>query len=244
MQDNLFSHWVELRQRLVRAGLAILLLFFGLVYWAPHIFHLLAKPLLMHLPEGGKMMVTDVTGSFFVPIKVTLLVAFILALPFVLYQIWAFIAPALYPHERKGILPLVSSSYILFLCGMAFAYFVVFPVLFQMMAHYNAPLDAQMSTDIDRYVSFTLSLFLAFGITFEIPLVVILCVRIGLISTTQLKKIRPYIIVGAFVLSAIITPPDVFSQLLLAIPLVLLYELGLLIARFLPPASSSKSLAE
>ncbi len=238
MQETTISHWMELRQRLIRAGLSVLLIFFSLVYWAPQIFHLLARPLLANLPKDGKMMVTDVTGSFFIPMKVTLLAAFMLALPFVLYQIWAFIAPALYPHEKKGVLPLVGSSYILFICGMAFAYFAVFPVLFQMMAHYNAPLEAQMSTDIERYVSLTLSLFMAFGVTFEIPLVVILLVRTGLLTLSRLKTMRPYVIVGAFILSAIITPPDVFSQLLLAIPLVLLYEIGLFVARFFQPTPS------
>jgi len=187
------------------------------------------------LPAGGKMIVTDVTGSFFVPMKVTMLVAFIIALPVVMYQLWAFIAPGLYMHERKLILPLVVSSYSLFIIGMAFAYFLVFPTVFNFMASYNAPLGAEMSTDIDNYLSFAMTTFLAFGITFEVPVVVVVLVRMGMVPLAKLKEIRPYVIVGAFVISAVVTPPDVLSQLLLAVPMTLLYELGLLIARFYVP---------
>ena len=184
------------------------------------------------------MIVTDVTGSFFVPMKVTMLVAFIIALPVVMYQLWAFIAPGLYIHERKLILPLVVSSYSLFIIGMAFAYFLVFPTVFKFMASYNAPLGAEMSTDIDNYLSFAMTTFLAFGITFEVPVVVVVLVRMGMVPLAKLKEIRPYVIVGAFVISAIVTPPDVLSQLLLAVPMTLLYELGLLVARFYVPKPS------
>ena len=184
------------------------------------------------------MIVTDVTGSFFVPMKVTMLVAFLIALPVVMYQLWAFIAPGLYMHERKLILPLVVSSYTLFIIGMAFAYFLVFPTVFKFMASYNAPLGAEMSTDIDNYLSFAMTTFLAFGITFEVPVVVVVLVRMGMVPLAKLREIRPYVIVGAFVISAIVTPPDVLSQLLLAVPMTLLYELGLLIARFYVPRSS------
>jgi len=182
--------------------------------------------------------VTDVTGSFFVPMKVTMLVAFIIALPVVMYQLWAFIAPGLYLHERKLILPLVISSYSLFIIGMAFAYFLVFPTVFKFMASYNAPLGAEMSTDIDNYLSFAMTTFLAFGITFEVPVVVVVLVRMGMVSLVKLKEIRPYVIVGAFVISAVVTPPDVLSQLLLAVPMTLLYELGLLVARLYVPKPS------
>ena len=154
LQESFLSHLFELRDRVIKAGLAIIIVFVGLVYWAPDIFHLFAQPLLQALPVGGKMIVTDVTGSFFVPMKVTMLVAFIVALPVVMYQLWAFIAPGLYNHERKLILPLVVSSYSLFIIGMAFAYFLVFPTVFKFMASYNAPLGAEMSTDIDNYLSF------------------------------------------------------------------------------------------
>ena len=238
LQESFLSHLFELRDRVIKAGLAIIIVFVGLVYWAPDIFHLFAQPLLQALPVGGKMIVTDVTGSFFVPMKVTMLVAFIIALPVVMYQLWAFIAPGLYIHERKLILPLVVSSYSLFIIGMAFAYFLVFPTVFKFMASYNAPLGAEMSTDIDNYLSFAMTTFLAFGITFEVPVVVVVLVRMGMVSLAKLKEIRPYVIVGAFVISAIVTPPDVLSQLLLAVPMTLLYELGLLVARFYVPKPS------
>ncbi len=238
LQETFLSHLFELRDRVIKSVLAIIIVFVSLVYWAPDIFHLFAQPLLEALPAGGKMIVTDVTGSFFVPMKVTMLVAFLIALPVVIYQLWAFIAPGLYLHERKLILPLVVSSYTLFIIGMAFAYFLVFPTVFKFMASYNAPLGAEMSTDIDNYLSFAMTTFLAFGITFEVPVVVVVLVRMGMVSLAKLKEIRPYVIVGAFVISAIVTPPDVLSQLLLAVPMTLLYELGLLIARFYVPKSS------
>ena len=237
VQESFLSHLFELRDRVVKSVLAIIVVFVSLVYWAPDIFHLFAQPLLQALPAGGKMIVTDVTGSFFVPMKVTMLVAFLIALPVVMYQLWAFIAPGLYLHERKLILPLVVSSYTLFLIGMAFAYFLVFPTVFKFMASYNAPLGAEMSTDIDNYLSFAMTTFLAFGITFEVPVVVVVLVRMGMVSLAKLREIRPYVIVGAFVVSAIVTPPDVLSQLLLAVPMTLLYELGLLIARLYVPKS-------
>ena len=238
LQESFLSHLFELRDRVIKSGLAIIVVFIGLVYWAPDIFHLFAQPLLKALPVGGKMIVTDVTGSFFVPMKVTMLVAFIIALPVVMYQLWAFIAPGLYLHERKLIMPLVVSSYSLFIIGMAFAYFLVFPTVFKFMASYNAPLGAEMSTDIDNYLSFAMTTFLAFGITFEVPVVVVVLVRMGMVPLVKLKEIRPYVIVGAFVISAIVTPPDVLSQLLLAVPMTLLYELGLLVARFYVPKPS------
>jgi len=239
IQESFLSHLYELRDRVIKAGLAIIIVFIGLVYWAPDIFHLFAQPLLEALPVGGKMIVTDVTGSFFVPMKVTMLVAFVIALPVVMYQLWAFIAPGLYLHERKLILPLVVSSYTLFIVGMAFAYFLVFPTVFKFMASYNAPLGAEMSTDIDNYLSFAMTTFLAFGITFEVPVVVVVLVRMGLVPLAKLKEIRPYVIVGAFIVAAVVTPPDILSQLLLAVPMTLLYELGLLVARFYVPKPSN-----
>lgn len=235
-EDTFISHLVELRDRIIKAGASVIVVFLCLVYWAPNIFRLLARPLLQNLPAGGKMIVTDVTGSFFVPMKVTMMVALVIALPIVLYQIWAFVAPGLYQHEKKLILPLVGSSYTLFLAGMAFAYFLVFPTIFRVMAHYNAPLGAEMSTDIDNYLSFALTTFLAFGVTFEVPIVVMLLVRMGFLTIKKLKEIRPYVIVGAFVVSAVVTPPDVFSQLMLAVPLIVLYEAGIIAARlFIKP---------
>lgn len=234
-QESFMSHLFELRDRLIRSAIALLIAFVGMVYWAPDIFHLFSKPLLDALPNGGRMIVTDVTGSFFVPMKVTMLVAFLIALPYIIYQIWSFIAPGLYNHEKKLILPIVASSYILFVSGMAFAYLIVFPTVFKFMAHYNAPLGADMATDIDKYLSFAMTTFLAFGITFEVPIVVVVLVKLGMVSIKKLKEIRPYVIVGAFIIAAVVTPPDVLSQLLLAIPLCLLYELGILVSRFYEP---------
>ena len=234
-EESFFSHLVELRDRIIKASLAICIIFLGMVYWAPDIFHALADPMLKVLPAGAHMIVTDVTGSFFVPIKVTFMAAFVLALPFVIYQVWAFVAPGLYQHEKKLVLPLVISTYSLFLVGMAFAYFLVFPTVFGFMVQYNAPLGADMSTDIDKYLSFAMTTFLAFGFTFEVPVVVVVLVRMGIVSLAKLKEWRPYIIVGAFVVAAIATPPDIMSQLLLAVPLCILFELGLLVARFYEP---------
>ncbi|MCS6764211.1 MAG: twin-arginine translocase subunit TatC [Candidatus Protistobacter heckmanni] len=231
-QETFMSHLVELRSCIVRAAAGVIIVFLALVYWAPGIFHVFAKPLLDALPKGGRMIVTDVTGSFFVPMKVTMLVSFVIALPYVLYQVWRFVAPGLHQHEKRLVLPLVASSYTLFVCGMAFAYFLVFPTVFRFMAHYNAPLGAEMSTDIDNYLSFAMTTFLAFGITFEVPVVVIVLVRFGLVSLQKLKEVRPYVVMGAFIIAAVVTPPDVLSQLLLALPLVLLYELGLLAAKW------------
>lgn len=229
-QETFISHLVELRERIVKAGAGVLLVFLGLVYWAPDIFNLFSRPLIQALPKNGHMIVTDVTGSFFVPMKVTLLAAFLIALPWVLYQIWRFVAPGLYTHEKRMIMPLVVSTYVLFLCGVAFAYFLVFPTVFKVMAHYNAPLGAEMSTDIDKYLSFAMTTFLAFGITFEVPVVVVVLVRMNLMTVEKLKAIRPYVIVGAFVVAAVVTPPDIMSQLFLAVPMCLLFELGLLLA--------------
>jgi sec-independent protein translocase protein TatC len=243
-EETFISHLVELRDRIIRAGIAVIVVFVGLVYWAPDIFRLLARPLMQNLPRDGKMIVTDVTGSFFVPMKVTMLVAFVIALPFVLYQIWAFVAPGLYQHEKKLVAPLVASSYTLFLCGMAFAYFVVFPTIFRVMAHYNAPLGAEMTTDIDNYLSFVLTMFLAFGVTFEVPIVVVLLVRMGVVTVKKLKQVRPYVIVGAFIVAAVVTPPDVFSQLILALPLIVLYEAGIIAARVFVGTGEKKAADE
>ncbi|CAD6561336.1 Sec-independent protein translocase protein TatC [Paraburkholderia hiiakae] len=230
VEETFISHLVELRNRIIRAGASVLFVFMGLVYWAPDIFRVLAHPLIQNLPTNGKLIVTDVTGSFFVPVKVTMVVALVIALPVVLYQIWAFIAPGLYRQERKLVVPLVASSYTLFLCGMAFAYFVVFPTIFRVMAHYNAPLGVEMTTDIDKYVSFALTMFLAFGATFEVPIIVVILAGMGIVTVGKLRQIRPYVIVGAFAISAVVTPPDVFSQLILAFPLIILYEVGLIAA--------------
>jgi sec-independent protein translocase protein TatC len=230
-QETFISHLVELRDRLLRAIVAVLVLTLCLVPWAKEIYALLAKPLLSVLPAGSTMIATDVTGTFLVPLKVTLMAGFLLALPYVLFQAWAFVAPGLYQHEKRLALPVIVSSFVFFLVGMSFAYFVVFPVAFGFFVGY-APAGVQMMTDIDKYLSFVLTMFLAFGITFETPVVVVVLVRMGVVSLEKLRSIRPYVIVGAFVIGAVFTPPDVISQLLLAVPLWVLYEVGLLLARF------------
>jgi len=230
-QDTFISHLVELRNRLLLAIGAVFAVFLCLVFWAKDLYSLLAKPLLAALPAGGQMIATDVVGVFLVPIKVAALVAFVIALPYVLYQVWAFVAPGLYANEKRLVLPLVVASSVLFLIGMSFAYFLVFPTVFEFMAKV-APEGVAWMTDIDKYLSFVMTTFIAFGVTFEVPVVVIVLVRAGFISIEKLKEIRPYVIVGAFVVGAIITPPDVVSQFMLAVPLWLLYELGIVLARF------------
>jgi sec-independent protein translocase protein TatC len=233
-QETFISHLIELRSRLLRSIVAVVIVLLCLVPWAKQIYAVLAAPLMRALPPGATMIATDVTGTFLVPLKVTLMAAFLLALPYVLWQVWAFVAPGLYQHERKLALPVLASSFVCFVAGMAFAYFAVFPIAFGFFAGY-APAGVTMMTDIDKYLSFVLTMFIAFGITFETPVVVIVLVRFRVVSLEKLRGIRPYVIVGATVIGAIFTPPDVVSQLLLAIPLWLLYELGLVLARFVEP---------
>ena len=229
--DSFLSHLVELRSRLVKASLAIVVVFVCLVPFASHIYDFLAQPMLHALPAGTKMIATGVITPFLVPIKVTLLVAFILALPVVLYQMWAFVAPGLYSHEKKLAMPIILSSFLLFLVGVAFCYFFVFGTVFRVINEV-APKSVMVAPDIDSYFSFVMSMFIAFGVTFEVPIVVVVLVRFGLITVATLKSIRPYVIVASFVVAAIITPPDPGSMMLLAVPLVLLYEVGIFVARF------------
>lgn len=229
-EESFISHLVELRTRLVRASLAVVLITLALSPFMKQIFDLLSLPLMNALPQGTKLLATGVVAPFIVPLKVTLLVGLVLALPYVLYQIWAFVAPGLYQHERRFALPIIISSFVLFLIGVAFCYFFVFGVVFKAVASF-APTSVQVAPDIDAYFSFVLGLFLAFGITFEVPVVVVVLVKFGMVSIEKLREIRPYIIVGAFIVAAIVTPPDVLSQLLLAVPLCLLYEFGILMAR-------------
>ena len=244
-EDSFLSHLFELRDRLIRALAAILIVFVCLFPWAKELYAMLAQPLLASLPSGGQMIATDVVGVFLVPMKVALMVAFLIALPYVLYQVWAFVAPGLYAHEKKLALPLVAASVVLFFIGMTFAYLLVFPTVFSFMAKV-APDGVAWMTDIEKYLSFVMSTFIAFGVTFEVPIVVIVLVQMGVVSLTTLKAWRPYVIVGAFVIGAIFTPPDVISQLMLAIPLCLLYELGMLMARFIarPDAERTANLPE
>jgi sec-independent protein translocase protein TatC len=238
-QSNWMPHLIALRQCVLQALASILIAFLCLVYWATDIFRLFAYPLLAVLPKGSNMIVTDIMGSFLIPMKVTFMAAFVVALPYVLHQFWSFIAPGLYQHEKRLILPLVISSYILFLTGMIFAYFIVFPSVFSFIVQYNAPLGVQMSTDINNYFNFAITTFLVFGLSFEVPIVVVMLITCDIIQRATLTRMRPYIIVGAFIFAAIVTPPDVLSQLLLAIPLCLLFELGLFIAQCISSPSAS-----
>jgi sec-independent protein translocase protein TatC len=233
-QESFISHLVELRDRLLRAGASVLVVFLCLMPWAADIYDLLALPMMHALPEGTKMIATGVVTPFFVPVKVTLMVAFVLALPLVLYQAWAFVAPGLYAHEKRLALPLIIGSTILFVTGMAFCYFFVFGTVFQFIAQF-APKSITPAPDIEQYLAFVMSMFLAFGITFEVPIVVVLLVKFGVVSIDKLKEVRSYVIVAAFVIAAVVTPPDVVSQLLLAIPMCLLYELGILAAKLVAP---------
>ena len=230
-QETFISHLIELRNRLLRAIIAVFVVLIALFPWAKEIYALLAAPLLKTLPTGSSMIATDVTGTFLVPLKVTALGAFLVALPYVLYQVWAFVAPGLYQHEKKLVLPLIVSSVLFFFLGMAFAYFVVFPWVFAFFVNYT-PTGVQMMTDIDKYLSFVMWMFIAFGATFEVPVAQVVLVRMGVVTVEKLKELRRYVIVGAFVVAAIITPPDVVSQLMLAIPMVLLYEFGIQVSRF------------
>jgi sec-independent protein translocase protein TatC len=235
--DSFLSHLVELRDRLIRALIAIGVVFLCLFPWAKELYSLLAQPLLDKLPQGGQMIATDVIGVFLVPMKVALMVAFLIALPYVLYQIWAFIAPGLYAHEKKLALPLVGVSVFLFFVGMAFAYFLVFPTVFGFMAKV-APEGVAWMTDIEKYLSFVMTTFMAFGVTFEVPVLVVVLVYANIVDLAKLKEWRPYVIVGSFVVAAVLTPPDVISQLLMAIPMCLLFELGLALARFVTKRSA------
>jgi sec-independent protein translocase protein TatC len=228
-ENTFISHLIEMRDRLLRAVIAVVVLFVLLFPWAQDLYALLAKPMLAALPQGGQMIATEVTTPFFVPIKVTLMTAFLLAMPWVFYQAWAFVAPGLYQHEKRIGVPLVVASVILFLLGMAFAYFLVFPVVFGFIVGV-APEGVAVMTDIGKYLDFVMTLFMAFGITFEVPVAVVLLVKMGMVSVAKLREIRPYVVVGAFVVGAIFTPPDVISQFMLAVPMWLLYELGIIVA--------------
>jgi len=242
-QESFLSHLVELRNRLVWSLIAVVVVFVCLVPWAKDIYHLLSEPMLAQLPKGGRMIATEITSPFFIPFKVTFLAAVVISLPVLLYQTWAFVAPGLYTHEKRLVAPLVIASTILFVCGMAFAYFLVFPTVFRVMQAFT-PTGVEWMPDIGTYLSFVINMFLAFGVTFEVPIVVILLVRMGVVSVKKLKEIRPYVIVCAFIVAAVVTPPDVTSQVLLALPLCLLYEVGLVVASLMARQSKTKADAE
>lgn len=227
--ENFVSHLIELRDRLLRSVVGFILVFIAFFPFANKIYAYLAAPLMSQLPAGGQMIATSVTTPFFVPMKVAMMAAFLVSLPHTLYQIWAFIAPGLYAHEKKLMVPMIISSCFLFLCGMAFAFFLVFPVVFGFIVG-TAPEGVAVMTDIGEYLDFVLTLFFAFGIAFEVPIAVVLAVRFGWVTVAALKEARGYVIVGAFVIGAIFTPPDIISQFMLAVPIWLLYELGILVS--------------
>lgn len=231
--QSFFSHLIELRTRLIRMLLAVLAVFVVLTIYpgTGAVYDFLAQPMINTLPAEQKMIATGVITPFLVPLKVTLLVAFVIALPVVLYQAWAFIAPGLYLHEKRLIMPLILSSTLLFFLGMLFCYYVVFHTIFQFISMV-APESISVSPDIAAYLSFVMTMFLAFGMTFQVPVVVVVLASFGIITVEKLKSIRGYVIVGAFVLAAIVTPPDVISQLLMALPLCILYEFGIFLCRF------------
>lgn len=227
--SSLITHLIELRSRLLKALLSVFVVFISLVYFAQDLYHFLAMPLLDVLPTGAQMIATDVASPFFAPFKLTLAVAFFIAVPYVLYQVWAFVAPGLYKNEKRLVAPLLMSSTLLFYMGIAFAYYVVFPLAFAFFTQV-APEGVLVSTDISSYLNFVLKLFFAFGISFEIPVAIVLMCWIGMTTPQSLSQKRPYVIVGVFVVGMLLTPPDVISQTLLAIPMWLLFEAGVLVA--------------
>ena len=231
-EQTFLSHLVELRARLLRAVLAVLAVFIALIPFANRIYSLLAAPLLSKLPAGAQMVAIDVASPFFAPIKLAFFVALMVAMPVVLYQAWAFVAPGLYRNEQKLAKPLLVSATLLFYAGCAFAYFLVLPVVFGFLTG-MAPEGVAVMTDISRYLDFVLVLFLAFGFSFEVPVAVVILAALGWVTIEQLKAARSYVIVAAFIVAAVITPPDVVSQLMLAIPMCILYEIGLVAARML-----------
>jgi sec-independent protein translocase protein TatC len=236
--ESFISHLIELRNRLLKMVVGFVLTFFCLFPFANKIYSLLAAPMLAKLPAGGQMIATAVTTPFFVPMKVAMMAAFVISLPHTLYQLWAFVAPGLYDNEKKLMLPAIFASTVLFVCGMAFAYFAVFPTVFGFIAH-SAPEGVAVMTDIAEYLDFVMTLFMAFGLAFEVPIAVVLIARFGWVTIAQLKEARSYVIVGAFIIGAIFTPPDIISQFMLAVPLWLLYELGILVAQMTTPKENS-----
>ncbi|WP_421133427.1 twin-arginine translocase subunit TatC [Alteromonas sp. A079] len=226
--NNLISHLIELRSRILKALLSVLVVFLCLAAFAQDLYQLLAMPLLDAMPENATMIATDVASPFFAPFKLTLVLSFFIAIPYVLYQVWGFVAPGLYRNEKKLVAPLLLSSTLLFYAGMAFAYFVVFPLAFAFFTSV-APEGVTVSTDISSYLNFVLKLFFAFGVSFEIPIAIILLCWTGVTDAKSLRAKRPFVVVGAFVLGMLLTPPDVISQTLLAIPMWLLFEVGVII---------------
>ncbi|MFN5010194.1 MAG: twin-arginine translocase subunit TatC [Gammaproteobacteria bacterium] len=229
-EGTLISHLLELRDRLLRAFLAVIVVFMPLAFFANEVFTVVAQPLIAKLPEGSSLIATSVISPFMTPFKLAFFVALFIAMPFVLYQVWAFVAPGLYRREKRFALPLLVSSILLFYAGVVFAYYVVFPVMFEFFAN-TTPQGVRMMTDINSYMDFVLTMFLCFGLAFEVPVVVVLLVMTGMMSVERLAAVRGYVLIGIFVIAAILTPPDAISQTIMAVPMYLLYEGGLLMAR-------------
>jgi len=229
-QETFLSHLIELRERLVRSLVAVALCCIPTFYFSAELYDLLAYPLIQSLPQGSRMIATGVITPFLIPMKISVMAGFLVALPYVLYQAWAFVAPGLYSHEKKLVLPLVVSSTVLFLTGMLFCYFIVFGKVFAFISSF-APKSISVAPDIEAYFNFVLGMFIAFGLAFEVPVVVVVLVMANLVTVDQLREWRGYIVVAIFIVAAIVTPPDVVSQIALAIPMCLLYEVGIVFAQ-------------
>jgi sec-independent protein translocase protein TatC len=240
-QETFLSHLIELRERLVRALLVFALACVPALYFSAELYDVLAMPLIQTLPQGSKMIATGVISPFLIPMKIAFMAAFILALPYILYQGWAFVAPGLYAHEKRLVLPLVVSSTVLFIVGMLFCYFIVFGKVFAFIASF-APKSISVAPDIEAYFNFVLGMFLAFGLAFEVPVVVVVLVITGLVSVEQLREWRGYVVVAIFVVAAIVTPPDVVSQIALAVPMCILYEVGIFFGQFIAKRRKSEGL--
>jgi len=237
-EQSFLSHLIELRERLLKAVAAVLLILVALIPIANRLYAWLALPLIKHLPQGGTMIATEIASPFLTPIKLAFFVALFIAMPFILYQLWAFVAPGLYRHEKRLALPILFSAMVLFYVGCAFAYFLVLPAVFTFLTSV-APTGVAVMPDISHYLDFVLVLFLAFGLCFEVPVVIIILVSLGVVTPAQLVKSRGYAIVGATVIAAVLTPPDVLSMLMLAVPMCALYELGIIAARLLARRAES-----
>ena len=229
-QETFLSHLIELRERLVRSLVAVAVCCIPTFYFSAELYDLLAYPLIQSLPQGSRMIATGVITPFLIPMKISVMAGFLVALPYVLYQAWAFVAPGLYSHEKKLVLPLVVSSTVLFLTGMLFCYFIVFGKVFAFISSF-APKSISVAPDIEAYFNFVLGMFIAFGLAFEVPVVVVVLVMANLVTVDQLREWRGYVVVAIFIVAAIVTPPDVVSQIALAIPMCLLYEVGIVFAQ-------------
>jgi len=242
-EGTLISHLLELRDRLLRALLAIVAVFLPLMFFSNDLFSFVARPLIEKLPEGTSLIATSVVAPFMTPLKLALVAAIFIAMPYVLYQVWGFVAPGLYRREKRFALPLFASSVVLFYTGVSFAYFIVFPLMFAFLTT-TTPEGVRMMTDISSYLDFTLLLFFAFGIAFEVPIAVVLLASTGLVRVETLKKNRGYVLLGIFVVAAFLTPPDAISQSFMAVPMYILYELGILFAQYLARGRAAEAATE